>query len=233
MNVHNFTTSWRDGLAFNAIIHKHRWGGGAWRWRRGAGAVGHTVTSVRDAGCGDVRCGMRDVGRSTRGAGWGCGARGEPWGRDCGAEVLLLLRPDLVDMDALRRCNAHYNLQSAFNLAERELGLTKLLDPEGMEEPGDRGGVWGVRGAVGGLQEPATLTPHTLLPADVNVDQPDEKSIITYVATFYHYFSKMKALAVEGKRIGKVTGQRGLVDGRTDRQMDRWRAGGKERGAER
>ncbi|XP_009465027.1 PREDICTED: spectrin beta chain, non-erythrocytic 2-like, partial [Nipponia nippon] len=38
----------------------------------------------------------------------------------------------------------------------------------------------------------------------VNVDQPDEKSIITYVATFYHYFSKMKALAVEGKRIGKV-----------------------------
>lgn len=36
------------------------------------------------------------------------------------------------------------------------------------------------------------------------MDQPDEKSIITYVATYYHYFSKMKALAVEGKRIGKV-----------------------------
>ncbi|KAJ3589035.1 hypothetical protein NHX12_009883 [Muraenolepis orangiensis] len=34
--------------------------------------------------------------------------------------------------------------------------------------------------------------------------KPDEKSIITYVATYYHYFSKMKALAVEGKRIGKV-----------------------------
>ncbi|XP_062454825.1 spectrin beta chain, non-erythrocytic 2 [Rhea pennata] len=101
VNVHNFTTSWRDGLAFNAIIHKHR--------------------------------------------------------------------PDLIDIDTLRRCNAHYNLQNAFNVAERELGLTKLLDPE-----------------------------------DVNVDQPDEKSIITYVATFYHYFSKMKALAVEGKRIGKV-----------------------------
>ena len=42
---------------------------------------------------------------------------------------------------------------------------------------------------------------------DVNVDQPDEKSIITYVATYYHYFSKMKALKVEGKRIGKVRGQ--------------------------
>ncbi|KAJ8372951.1 hypothetical protein AAFF_G00272750 [Aldrovandia affinis] len=101
VNVHNFTTSWRDGLAFNAIVHKHR--------------------------------------------------------------------PDLIEFDTLKRSNAHYNLQNAFNVAERELGLTKLLDPE-----------------------------------DVNVDQPDEKSIITYVATYYHYFSKMKALAVEGKRIGKV-----------------------------
>ncbi|XP_036786168.2 spectrin beta chain, non-erythrocytic 2 isoform X2 [Manis pentadactyla] len=101
VNVHNFTTSWRDGLAFNAIVHKHR--------------------------------------------------------------------PDLLDFESLKKCNAHYNLQNVFNLAEKELGLTKLLDPE-----------------------------------DVNVDQPDEKSIITYVATYYHYFSRMKALAVEGKRIGKV-----------------------------
>lgn len=45
---------------------------------------------------------------------------------------------------------------------------------------------------------------HISCSLDVNVDQPDEKSIITYVATYYHYFSKMKALAVEGKRIGKV-----------------------------
>ncbi|CAH2324922.1 spectrin beta chain, non-erythrocytic 2 isoform X1 [Pelobates cultripes] len=104
VNVHNFTTSWRDGLAFNAIVHKHR--------------------------------------------------------------------PDLIEFDTLKKSNAHHNLQNAFNTAERELGLTKLLDPE-----------------------------------DVNVDQPDEKSIITYVATFYHYFSKMKALAVEGKRIGKVLDQ--------------------------
>uniref|UniRef100_A0A8K9V702 Spectrin beta chain n=1 Tax=Oncorhynchus mykiss TaxID=8022 RepID=A0A8K9V702_ONCMY len=101
VNVHNFTTSWRDGLAFNAIVHKHR--------------------------------------------------------------------PDVIEFDSLKRSNAHYNLQNAFNTAENKLGLTKLLDPE-----------------------------------DVNVDQPDEKSIITYVATYYHYFSKMKALAVEGKRVGKV-----------------------------
>lgn len=39
---------------------------------------------------------------------------------------------------------------------------------------------------------------------DISVDHPDEKSIITYVVTYYHYFSKMKALAVEGKRVGKV-----------------------------
>uniref|UniRef100_A0A3B3CYG8 Spectrin, beta, non-erythrocytic 2 n=1 Tax=Oryzias melastigma TaxID=30732 RepID=A0A3B3CYG8_ORYME len=106
VNIHNFTTSWRDGLAFNAIVHKHR--------------------------------------------------------------------PDVIEFDNLKRSNAHYNLQNAFNVAEKELGLTKLLDPEGNVD------------------------------LYVNVDQPDEKSIITYVATYYHYFSKMKALAVEGKRIGKV-----------------------------
>lgn len=44
----------------------------------------------------------------------------------------------------------------------------------------------------------------TLVPADVNTENPDEKSIITYVVSYYHYFSKMKALIVEGKRVGKV-----------------------------
>lgn len=41
-------------------------------------------------------------------------------------------------------------------------------------------------------------------PSDVFTENPDEKSIITYVVAFYHYFSKMKVLAVEGKRVGKV-----------------------------
>uniref|UniRef100_A0A8C9STF4 Spectrin beta chain n=1 Tax=Scleropages formosus TaxID=113540 RepID=A0A8C9STF4_SCLFO len=101
VNIQNFTSCWRDGLAFNALIHRHR--------------------------------------------------------------------PDLIEFHKLTKSNATYNLQQAFNIAEQNLGLTKLLDPE-----------------------------------DVNTENPDEKSIITYVVSFYHYFSKMKALAVEGKRIGKV-----------------------------
>ncbi|KAJ8340937.1 hypothetical protein SKAU_G00332280 [Synaphobranchus kaupii] len=101
VNITNFTTSWKDGMAFNALIHKHR--------------------------------------------------------------------PDLVDYGRLQRSNPTHNLQHAFNMAEQQLGVTKLLDPE-----------------------------------DVFTDNPDEKSIITYVVAFYHYFSKMKALAVEGKRVGKV-----------------------------
>ena len=36
------------------------------------------------------------------------------------------------------------------------------------------------------------------------IETPDEKSIITYVVTYYHYFSKMKADSVQGRRIGKV-----------------------------
>uniref|UniRef100_H0VE73 Spectrin beta chain n=1 Tax=Cavia porcellus TaxID=10141 RepID=H0VE73_CAVPO len=104
VNIQNFTTSWRDGLAFNALIHRHR--------------------------------------------------------------------PDLVDFSKLAKSNANYNLQKAFRTAEQHLGLARLLDPE-----------------------------------DVNMEAPDEKSIITYVVSFYHYFSKMKALAVEGKRIGKVLDQ--------------------------
>lgn len=85
------------------------------------------------------------------GQGFGVGDAGQ--GR--GSEAVPLPRPDLVDMEALRRCNAHYNLQSAFNLAERELGLTKLLDPEGERGPGGSWGVpWGPGGAVGSWGRP-------------------------------------------------------------------------------
>lgn len=39
------------------------------------------------------------------------------------------------------------------------------------------------------------------------MEQPDEKSIITYVVTFYHYFNKMKQETIQGKRIGKVVAE--------------------------
>ncbi|XP_050572890.1 plectin isoform X9 [Cygnus atratus] len=78
----NFTTSWRDGRLFNAIIHRHK--------------------------------------------------------------------PMLIDMNKVYRQSNLENLDQAFTVAERDLGVTRLLDPE-----------------------------------DVDVPQPDEKSIITYVSSLY------------------------------------------------
>ncbi|XP_041419112.1 dystonin isoform X12 [Xenopus laevis] len=82
----NFTTCWRDGRLFNAIIHKYR--------------------------------------------------------------------PDLIDMDTVAVQSNITNLENAFYVAEK-LGVTRLLDPE-----------------------------------DVDVSSPDEKSVITYVASMYDVFPK-------------------------------------------
>ncbi|XP_038592994.1 dystonin isoform X3 [Micropterus salmoides] len=83
----NFTTSWRDGRLFNAIIHKYR--------------------------------------------------------------------PDMVDMSRVSTQTNRSNLEHAFCLAE-QLGVARLLDPE-----------------------------------DVDVQSPDEKSVITYVSTLYDAFPKV------------------------------------------
>ncbi|XP_078788449.1 dystonin isoform X11 [Oryzias latipes] len=83
----NFTTSWRDGRLFNAIIHKYR--------------------------------------------------------------------PDLVDMSRVSAQTNRSNLEQAFSVAE-QLGVARLLDPE-----------------------------------DMDVQSPDEKSVITYVSTLYDAFPKV------------------------------------------
>lgn len=104
VNVRNFTTSWRDGLAFNALIHKHL--------------------------------------------------------------------PHLIDYSSLSKADPIKNLSNAFIVAEEKLKISSLLDP-----------------------------------SDVAVEQPDEKSIMTYVVAYYHYFNKMKADTVHSKRTGKVINQ--------------------------
>jgi len=100
--VDNFHTSWQDGMAFLALIHKHR--------------------------------------------------------------------PELVDYDNLKKENAKENLQLAFDIAEQHLGIAKLLDVEDI----------------------------------VDVPRPDEHSMITYIAQFYHAFSSNRKQEVAGRRIGRL-----------------------------
>ena len=45
--------------------------------------------------------------------------------------VLLALRPNLVDIECVQKRTNRENLQEAFSLAETELGIPQLLDPEG------------------------------------------------------------------------------------------------------
>ncbi|XP_033735465.1 spectrin beta chain, non-erythrocytic 5-like isoform X2 [Pecten maximus] len=103
VNITNFSTSWRNGLGFNALIHAHR--------------------------------------------------------------------PDLIDYDRLAPDEHIENLNNAFTCANSQLGIPPILDAE-----------------------------------DVDVNRPDEKSIITYVASYYHYFAKMKSEMTGGKRIAKIVG---------------------------
>ncbi|XP_074852445.1 nesprin-2 isoform X5 [Carettochelys insculpta] len=81
--------------------------------------------------------------------------------------IIHALRPDLVDMDRAKGRANKENLKEAFKIAESELNIPRLLEPE-----------------------------------DVDVINPDEKSIMTYVAQFLQY-SKSLPVAEEDMQ-GKV-----------------------------
>jgi Ca2+-binding EF-hand superfamily protein len=76
-------------------------------------------------------------------------------------------RPDLISMDDRDSSNAKQNLIDAFEIAERELGIPKLLEVEDIYD----------------------------------VAKPDEKSVMTYVAQYYAYFSGLDKYETSARRI--------------------------------
>uniref|UniRef100_A0A3Q2Y219 Calponin-homology (CH) domain-containing protein n=1 Tax=Hippocampus comes TaxID=109280 RepID=A0A3Q2Y219_HIPCM len=78
--------------------------------------------------------------------------------------IIHALQPNLVDMERSRKNRNRENLQEAFLLAETQLGIAQLLDPE-----------------------------------DVDVDKPDEKSIMTYVAQFLKHHPDGERGTSEGR----------------------------------
>ncbi|GAA5904249.1 hypothetical protein JCM8208_006816 [Rhodotorula glutinis] len=103
VDVQEFSTSWRDGFAFCALIHAHR--------------------------------------------------------------------PDLLDYSALRKdaSSAAHNLEKAFSVAEESLGIPRLLEVEDL----------------------------------VGTRRPDERSVMTYVAQYFHAFSSRAQAETEAKVISR------------------------------
>ncbi|VUC33533.1 unnamed protein product [Clonostachys rosea] len=81
--------------------------------------------------------------------------------------LLDIHRPDLIDYDALDKSKHRENMQMAFDIAEKEIGIPKLLDVEDVCE------------------------------------SPDDKSLMTYIAYWFHAFSQMEKVENAGRRVEK------------------------------
>ncbi|XXH04873.1 D-lactate ferricytochrome c oxidoreductase [Hypoxylon texense] len=83
--------------------------------------------------------------------------------------LLDIHRPDLIDYDALDKSDHRGNMQLAFEIAHKEIGIPDLLDVEDV----------------------------------CDVAKPDERSLMTYIAYWFHAFSQMEKVENAGRRVEK------------------------------
>lgn len=92
------------------------------------------------------------------------------WNDGLGFCALLdIHRPDLIDYDALDKSDHKGNMQMAFDIASKEIGIPALLDVEDV----------------------------------CDVAKPDERSLMTYIAYWFHAFSQMEKVENAGRRVEK------------------------------
>lgn len=82
-------------------------------------------------------------------------------------------RPDLLDWRKARNDRPRERLETAFHIVEKEYGVTRLLDPEGKLIHDNA------------YSDPSNCNPSNL---DVDTNEPDEKSLITYISSLYDVF---------------------------------------------
>jgi len=89
--------------------------------------------------------------------------------KDYSCALLDFHRPDLIDFDKLDKRDHRGNMQLAFDIATREIGIPSLLDVEDV----------------------------------CDVAKPDERSLMTYIAYWFHAFSQMEKVENAGRRVEK------------------------------
>ncbi|ESZ96057.1 hypothetical protein SBOR_3534 [Sclerotinia borealis F-4128] len=83
--------------------------------------------------------------------------------------LLDIHRPDLIDYDTLDKNDHRGNMQLAFDIGTKEIGIPALLDVEDV----------------------------------CDVAKPDERSLMTYIAYWFHAFSQMEKVENAGRRVEK------------------------------